>query len=134
MSIDWTAHNPGTVDPLPEVELAGVTMLEVCEIRATEGAHAGETLQITRAFRSWSGGRDGAFHVHAWAENEGLGFVWTVDEEGRLVDSEAPWVQYTLGAHCAALPRHDERATVRAADPTGDLDLTPLGRSPTWGE
>ena len=132
--IDWDAHPREANAPArPAVEPDGVTLLEVYTVTVTEGEHLGTEAQITRAFRSRAPGRPGEHHVHAWAEDIDLGWVYIVGDDGAAIDPEAPWVQYDLDARCASLRRHDERGTRRPADPTGDINLTPLGRNPSWG-
>lgn len=124
MAIDWRDKTPGAPNARPRIDPV-TTLLAVDGLRVTEGEHAGEMAQVTRTFRSWSRDHDGEHHAHVWAEDIGLG--WYYDDE------TLAWAQYDLSAHCASLPRHDERGVYTHANPGATVDDTPLGRNPNWG-
>ena len=125
MAIDWDLkETPATVSPRPPID-EEMTHLAVYEFTVLEGPLQYDTVQITRAFRSWSPNRDGDHFVHVWAEAEGIGFV--ADEE----DGHVAWIQYVLDSRAARLPLYDQRGTSRPESPKGRLKDNPFGTIPT---
>ena len=126
MAVDWAKkETPAIVSPRPPID-EEITLLSTFEFVALEGPQQYETLQITRAFRSWSPNHDGDHFVHIWAEDDGLGFVADIPSE----DAPVVWLQYTLDAKSARLPLYDERGTSRSENPEGRLKNNPLGTNP----